>query len=184
MIQWHKVTWYSWALSGVVFLVVVPWLSFYFVWQYQEIKAINAQVLNIQNIQSVQNPQNFKTVKIGDATIAVQLLTTKPEWIQGLSGRTSLAPNTGLLFVFDKPDYWGIWMKDMNFPIDVLWITAVYTREGITSDLKVSDIVQNMSPASYPTDYKPHVPALYVLEIPAGTVKVNKIMIGQKMVVK
>ena len=80
-----------------------------------------------------------------------------------------------MLFVFDSDDYRAIWMKDMKFPIDVLWIT---------SGLEISDIVENMSPESYPTLYKPHVPVKYVLEIPAGTVKNAKILVGQSVEIK
>ncbi len=124
---------------------------------------------------TVSAPEGLKTIKMGNATIVAEPLTTKPQWIQGLSGKTSLAPNTGDLFVFDRSDYWGIWMKDMLFSIDVVWITA---------DFKVSDIVENMTPESYPTDYKPHQPVLYVLEIPAGTVAANQIKIGQDVSIK
>jgi hypothetical protein len=42
-IEWHKVTWYSWTLAGIVFLIVVPLLAFYFVGQYEEIIAIKDQ---------------------------------------------------------------------------------------------------------------------------------------------
>ena len=118
---------------------------------------------------------NFKTIQIGAATIHAELATTQAEQIQGLSGRTFLSTSTGMFFVFNRSSNWGIWMKDMNFSIDVLWIA---------DDMKVSDIVENMSPASYPTAYKPHVPARYVLEVPAGTVKSGGITVGQNVVLK
>lgn len=125
--------------------------------------------------QNTEAQNNFKTIQIGNAVINAELATTEAQWVQGLSGRTSLATSTGMFFVFNHPAYWGIWMKDMNFPIDVLWIT---------DNLKISDIVENMSPASYPQAYSPHVPALYVLEIPAGTVKTYGLKVGQYVVVK
>lgn len=118
---------------------------------------------------------NFRTVQIGKAAIRVELATTEAEQILGLSGRTSLATSTGLLFVFKNLGRCGIWMKDMNFPIDVLWIT---------DDLKVSDIVENMTPASYPKVYASHVPVKYVLELPVGTVRDGGIAVGQDVVLK
>jgi uncharacterized membrane protein (UPF0127 family) len=127
------------------------------------------------NSPTAQNSENFKTVRIGTATIRAELATTKAEQVQGLSGRTSLPENTGMLFVFDRPSYWSIWMKDMNFPIDVLWIT---------DDFKVSDIVENMLPTSYPKTYMPHVPVRYVLEVPIWTVKTYGIAVGQAVVFK
>ena len=119
--------------------------------------------------------ENNKTVQIGDTIINVELATTEAQQTQGLSGRTYLASNTGLLFVFDHPSNWGIWMKDMNFPIDVLWIT---------DDFKISDIVENMAPTSYPKTYMPHEQVRYVLEVPAGTVKSGAIMVGQTVILK
>jgi uncharacterized protein len=121
------------------------------------------------------NPALVKTVQIGGAVINVELAATQAEQIQGLSGRTSLASSTGKLFVFNRPSKWGIWMKDMNFPIDVLWIN---------DDLKVVYIVENMSPASYPKVYTPSVFARYVLEVPVGTVKNIGVVVGQSVVFK
>jgi uncharacterized protein len=40
---------------------------------------------------------------------------------QGLSHRDSLPQNAGLLFLFKSPSKHGFWMKDMKFPIDILW---------------------------------------------------------------
>jgi uncharacterized protein len=123
----------------------------------------------------IGNPALTRAVQIGGAVINVELAVTQIEQVQGLSGRTSLATSTGMLFVFDHSSKWGIWMKDMNFPIDVLWIS---------NDLKVVNIVENMLPSSYPKDYTPSVPARYVLEMPVGTVKDNGIKIGQDVVLK
>jgi uncharacterized membrane protein (UPF0127 family) len=124
---------------------------------------------------AADDQMNFKTIQIGGAMIKAELAVTQAEQIQGLSGRTSLATSTGMFFVFDYSSNWGIWMKDMKFPIDVLWISDA---------LKVSDIVENMQPSSYPYDYLPHTPARYVLEVPVGTVKKNGIAVGQDVAVK
>lgn len=116
-----------------------------------------------------------KIVQIGEAVISVELATTAAQRTQGLSGRTLLAPDTGMLFVFNHPSNWGIWMKDMRFPIDVLWIT---------DGLKVADIVEDLSPTGYPKIYAPKTSASYVLELPSGTVKRHGITIGQDVVME
>ena len=116
-----------------------------------------------------------KTIQIDEAVIRAELATTEVEQLRGLSDRPPLAANTGMLFVFQNSTNWGIWMKDMNFPIDVLWIT---------DDLKISDIVENMLPSSYPNIYTSHVPTKYVLEVPVGTVKEYGITVGQSVVLK
>jgi uncharacterized protein len=102
----------------------------------------------------------FPTLSIGKAVFKVGIARTDAEREQGLSGRKSLAANEGLLFIFDAPDYYGFWMKDMNFSIDVIWFDSSY---------RAVYIVPNMSPASYPQSYTPAAPAQYVLEVPAGS---------------
>lgn len=87
---------------------------------------------------------------------------------RGLSGRKDMPLNHAMLFLFEKPDYYGIWMKDMHFPIDIFWI-----KNGVVVDLE-----ENIQP-SYPLYiYKPDVPAEMVLETRAGLAKANGITIG------
>jgi uncharacterized membrane protein (UPF0127 family) len=78
----------------------------------------------------------------------------------GLSDRPCFPDDAALLFLFPGDDKYGIWMKDMNFPIDVVWLDK---------DKKVVTIEKNMPPASYPKIYYPSGEARYVLEFNAGT---------------
>ena len=64
-----------------------------------------------------------KTIHIGRVPIAVAIADTLEKRTQGLSGRESLSANEGLLFVFSTSGAYGIWMKDMRFPIDIIWIS-------------------------------------------------------------
>jgi uncharacterized membrane protein (UPF0127 family) len=91
---------------------------------------------------------------------------------QGLSGQVSLKPNTGMLFVFDKPEQACFWMKDMRFNLDILWYDAnsrlIYEQ-------------QNLSPTTYPRSYCPPMPARYVVEVPAGTAAQLGLSYGDKL---
>jgi len=158
---------------GAVLIIIIGVFSVWFLNSPEPVQ--NIPVVGQQNYNTAQNIQTVQSVQIGKATIKVELATTTAEQIQGLSGRTSLAANTGMLFIFDHPAFWGIWMKDMNFPIDVLWIT---------DDLKINYIVEDMTPASYPQDYVSKTPARYVLELPVGTVKNDGIAVGQSVIFK
>jgi uncharacterized protein len=40
----------------------------------------------------------------------------------GLSNRNDLPQDRGMLFVFEKPGYYNFWMKDMRFPLDIIFI--------------------------------------------------------------
>ncbi len=77
---------------------------------------------------------------------------------RGLSYRASLPADAGMLFVFDEPGQYGFWMKDMNFPLDMVWIGADKTVLGVTKDI---------SSSTYPETFSPPSPVLYVLEINA-----------------
>ena len=109
---------------------------------------------------------------IGDATITVEKADTEAARERGLSGRASLAPDTGMLFVFEYSQIRGFWMKDMRFPIDIVWADETG---------KVVTIAENLSPDSYPQTFYPTSSALYVLEVPAGFVKAHGIAVGDIM---
>jgi uncharacterized membrane protein (UPF0127 family) len=111
-----------------------------------------------------QPPKNFgpadiKYVKIAGQDIKVDLALTVAEQEQGLSGRSGLAENSGMLFVFSKPGQYLFWMKDMNFPIDIIWLGE---------DMRVIYIKKDARPELYPETYGPNQNAKYVLEIASG----------------
>ncbi len=112
------------------------------------------------------------TLSIGGTVIPVEIADTPEEQALGLGKRPSLPQDQGLFFVFDAPSQVGIWMKDMQFPIDVLWIDA----NGAVIDIK-----ENMTPDSYPEVFMPASPALYVLEVNAGFVHRHNISVGEKV---
>ena len=60
----------------------------------------------------------------GRVPVTVELARTAGEQILGLSGRPGLKPGRGMLFVYDRPQPVSIWMKDMRFPLDIIWILA------------------------------------------------------------
>lgn len=108
---------------------------------------------------------------LGVGAFELEKVDTDAARQKGLSGRDSLPSNAAMLFIFDTDDHWGIWMKDMKFPIDIIWLDKDYT---------VVDIKENASPESYPDVFRPRVPARYVLEVNAGVVSNNAILIGAK----
>lgn len=91
------------------------------------------------------------------------------ERAKGLSGRVGLKENEGMFFVFPKEGLHGFWMKDMLFPIDILWLNK---------ERKVVYIVENVKPNSYPKIYYPDKPALFVVELPIYTVSKTKVKVG------
>lgn len=52
----------------------------------------------------------------------VECVVSPVRLARGLSGRPSLAKGTGMLFIFDTLERQKMWMPDMNFPLDVVWL--------------------------------------------------------------
>lgn len=103
-------------------------------------------------------------IAVGGQSIPVDLAYTDATRQTGLSGRPCLAAGTGLVIGWDKPTPARIWMPDMNFAIDVIFVR----------DAKIVMIRSDAQPcvtiADCPT-FGPGTPIDYVLEVPAGSAK-------------
>lgn len=93
----------------------------------------------------------------------------------GLMFREGMAENTCMLFVFPGEARQGIWMRNMRFAIDVIWLD---------SDYKIISMKGNLQPCKSLFNCRTYLPegdAKYIIEMKAGTVKKNKIKIGSKV---
>lgn len=114
---------------------------------------------------------NAGTLTINSNTIVVEIVDTHPARSKGLGGRDYLKEGTGMLFIFPNEDYYGFWMKDMKFPIDIIWMS---------SDFRITDIKKNVLPETYPEVFGPREVSMYVLEVNAGFVDRYNIKIGDR----
>lgn len=99
------------------------------------------------------------TFAVGTSTLTAEVVQSPLDRMRGLSGRKVLETDTGMFFVFPQVGKHGIWMKEMNFPIDILWLD---------DDLRVITVAENVHPDTFPQSFYPDEPARYVLEVPAG----------------
>lgn len=99
-------------------------------------------------------------ITLNNERFDLDLANTSAERQQGLSGTASLTPQTGKFFVFDNPGMNGFWMKDMNYPIDIIWFDQ---------DLYIVGISKNLAPSTYPQTFYPNSPSVYTLEVAAGS---------------
>lgn len=116
-----------------------------------------------------KNYKKVKQIKIGETVINVEVADTDEERVQGLSGREKLEEETGLLFVFEKEGNYGIWMKDMKFAIDIVWLDQ---------NKKIVHIEEKVLPDSFPKVFNSSLPSLFVLETNVGFLRKNNIKIG------
>jgi len=114
-----------------------------------------------------------KTVEFDGVLVVVEVADTPALRTRGLSGREGLDESGGMLFIFDTPGEYGFHMKDMKFPIDIIWIGQ---------NMRVVDIVTNLPPESYPETVTSSEPAQYVLEVNSGFTSMYDIDIGDEAV--
>ena len=105
-------------------------------------------------------------VKVGDVDIPVELALDP---VKGLSGRGSMNPGTGMLF--SMPNACNFWMKDMKFPLDIIWINDKREVVDISENLPVPT-------SSFMPLYSPRRFAVYALEINGGEAKALGLNIG------
>lgn len=101
------------------------------------------------------DPDSSVVVFIGEIAVSARIADDPEERQQGLSGTESLGELEAKLFVFDAEGYHDMWMKDMNYPIDIIFIN---------NQFRVVDIAENVLPESYPLTYTSSRPARFVLE--------------------
>ena len=118
------------------------------------------------------------TVTVNEATFMVRVADSAAERRRGLSQDTALRPQTGMVFIHEGGESGEMWMKDMLFPIDFIWI-------GV--DCRVVDI-RSFAPIPGPGTpdhqlprYAPSTPAHYTLEINAGEAEGFGIRVGDRV---
>ena len=116
---------------------------------------------------SVETPRPIEgpIVRVGDAAFPVELAVTVEEQVQGLSDREFLPPGTGMLFVYEREGRHSFWMRDMQFPLDIVWIGAGCTVVDVTLNAPPPEPGQTLGQLPR---YSPVGPVRYVLEINAG----------------
>lgn len=109
---------------------------------------------------------------IAGQDIMLEVADEPKEHVMGLSGRTKLPENYGMLFVFAEPSDACFWMKDMNFDLDILWFDE---------NKKLIHQVQQISRDSYPKSYCSATLAKYVVELDSGNSVARGIKLGDTL---
>lgn len=98
-------------------------------------------------------------MRVGGKTFRVEVVSDASKKQLGLGKREGICAKCGMLFVFDSLGHYSFWMKDMRFPLDLLWLSGghvVHIEKNVSKDS-----IKVMSSG---------VSADSVLELNAGTV--------------
>jgi hypothetical protein len=117
------------------------------------------------------NQHKTTHIIISGTILTVELAETPPAQERGLSDRSSLPEDHGMLFVFDRQDYWGFWMIDMRFHLDIIWFD--FNRQVVFIEPNLSPCTPQNCPV-----FTPNAKALYVLEVNAGFVEAHQVTYG------
>jgi uncharacterized membrane protein (UPF0127 family) len=107
------------------------------------------------------------SLQLGDGVFNAKVVSTAGDRAKGLAGVTVFNADQALLMVFPTQDEWSIGARDMKVDIDIVWLNSdkkvIYAVTDVTPELLDSEV------------YTPKLPAMYVVLLPAGTVKAKMI---------
>lgn len=126
-------------------------------------------------------PVSGEVVSETGAKVRVMVADTARKRELGLSFFDSLPPGQGMVFLFDRPGKNGFWMKDMSFPLDIVWLSRLDDPAAQTR-YRVIHTEEAVSPGSYPASFGPDAYSDLVLEVGAHQAKSYGISEGKTIV--
>ena len=142
-------------------------------------------MFSLNCLSCVLSQEAAKKICIKDACVQAEIADTEAARQLGLMFRENLPEGRGMLFIFEDEGRYGFWMKNMKFPIDIIWIDK---------EKRVVDVKPNLSPCQEVREsfaggdkeksceiFEPRAKALYALEVEGGFCRRNKIEIGDKV---
>jgi uncharacterized membrane protein (UPF0127 family) len=130
----------------------------------------------VKGVDSIPNDRYLqaKVILNDDFELTAYVAITNDQQVKGLSVKDHLKENEGMLFVFEQPTRQVFSMKDMRFPIDIIWLDSNGTVVHIEHNLQPCI----MTFAFICPSYIPDKDSLYVLETVAGFSKKHSIKVG------
>jgi uncharacterized membrane protein (UPF0127 family) len=101
-------------------------------------------------------------------SVAVEVARTDPERRKGLMHREKLAPDAGMLFLFEESSEHGFWMLNTLIPLDMIFIGE---------DGRIVGIVERAQPRST-VMRSVGAPSRYVLEVNGGWARAHGVKAG------
>ena len=134
-------------------------------------RSLLVEALVLLPIAAVAAPATIPLTQPSGRVVQAEVMVSDHDRALGLMFRPSLPADRGLLFVFRRSDFHGIWMKNCRFPIDIVWLDE---------DHRVVHVAENVPPCTADPcpSYEPLRRASYVIELNAGQARREKAMVG------
>ncbi len=129
-------------------------------------------------LESVEFPRG--TILVDDVALEVQIADSEPRRVRGLMFQDQLPYDQGMIFVFDEPGLYSLWMLNMQFPLDMIW----FDHDG-----NIVHIEKNIPPCKTALEITtcqsvvPDNEASYVLEVTSGFIDQNNITKNSKLTI-
>jgi len=121
-------------------------------------------------LESVEFPRG--TIMVDDIPLEVQIADTDPRRIRGLMFKDQLPYDQGMIFVFNEPGLYSLWMLNMQFSLDMIWFDQDGKVVHIEKDIPPCKTVVEISACQ---SIIPSDEAVYVLEVTSGFIDQNNI---------
>ncbi len=129
-------------------------------------------------LESVEFPRG--TILVDDVALEVQIADSEPRRVRGLMFQEQLPYDQGMIFVFQEPGLYSLWMLNMQFSLDMIWFDSngnvVHIEENVPPCKTVVEITSCQSVV-------PDKEALYVLEVTSGFIEQNNITENSKLTI-
>lgn len=165
------------SLLAIVCSLIVGLMPTFFKFAFNDKHSFEASVIKsgVEAQSSSKNLDSIRVLATEKFKIPVYLADNGEKRTKGLGGLSSIPPDYGMFFIFDGSDYVSIWMKDMLFPIDIIWIDE---------NNKIVHIEKNISPNTYPKIFTAPVKARFVLELNANMAATYGLKAGEAIFLK
>ena len=160
------------VVIGIVWMLPIP-NSHVFTASSARAEGPNNNTNFLKEIENAPKDRYLQSnVSVDGFNMTADLALTSEQREKGLSVKDKLRENEAMLFVFEESAKHSFWMKDMKFPIDIMWLD---------SDGKVVHVEKRLEPCISVftcTSYSPSRDSQFVLETVAGFTQRHNVSVG------
>ena len=129
-------------------------------------------------LESVEFPRGM--IKVDQIPLEVQIADTEPRRVRGLMFQDQLPYDQGMIFVFDQPGLYSLWMLNMQFSLDMIWFDQLGNVVHIEKNVPpCKTAIETMTCQSI----VPEGDSMYILEVTSGFIDKYNITKDSKLTI-